>query len=179
MQGLVVEIGAEPQYHHERHLPNVDYYLPTNLGGEVGAIVDATNTPFGTASLDGIICVSVIEHIHDVRAVFAEFSRTLRSGGLLLAAVPFCYPIHDVQDHWRPTDQALLEMLGHDFDPIRMTRMGGKISVVSELLQRPEGKYGKRYLPIKVFGGAFAMVFGRFDQPDDSPLGFGVVARRR
>lgn len=179
LQGSVVEIGAETQYGHHQHFPNADPYVATNLNGDVGVIADATANPFRTGSIDAVVCVSVVEHIRDIESAFAEFSRVLRPGGVLVLAVPFCYPIHDRQDYWRATDQTLLDLLGDHFDPVRVTRLGGKISTVAELLQRPVGRFGRRYLPMKVFGTAFAAAFGWLDQPDDSPLGFGIVAQRR
>jgi SAM-dependent methyltransferase len=178
LNGTVIEIGAESQYGHHEHFPNAACYLATNISGDVNALVDATSIPFGTGSVDSLVCVSVLEHIFPVHAAVTEFARVVRPAGVLLLTVPFCYPVHDRQDYWRVTDQTLTGLPAKDFEVLRVTRLGGRVSTISELLQRPVGKYTKRYLPMKAFGFAFTALVGRFDQPDDSPLGYGVVARR-
>jgi hypothetical protein len=179
LRGVVVEVGAASEFEHRHLVPHAELYLATNLRGPVGVIVDATATPFADGLVDGVLCVSVVEHIVDLPAAFAEFARMLRPGGTLVVTVPFCYPIHDVQDYWRMTDQALVALLSPHFEPIQVTLLGGKISTIAELMQRPVGVYGKRHLPMKAIGTVFAAVVGRFDEPDASPQGFGVVARRR
>ena len=178
LSGTLIEIGAESQYGHHEHFPDAARYFATNITGDVDVLVDATAIPFGTGSVDALVCVSVLEHISQVQAAFAEFARVLRPAGILLLTVPFCYPVHDQQDYWRWTDQALTGSLAEHFDVLQVTKLGGRVSTISELLQRPVGRYTKRYLPMKGFGFAFTALLGRFDQPDDSPLGYGVVARR-
>lgn len=179
LTGTVVEIGAEAQYGHQQHFSNASSYLATNISGLCDACVDATSMPFADGAVDSLACLSVVEHIYDIQAAFAEFRRVLRPGGLLVLTVPFAFPIHDRQDFWRPTDQSLDLLLRDGFEPIEITHLGGKISTIVSGLQRPLGKYSKRYLPLKVFGLGFAAAVGRFDQPDGSPLGWGVVAQRR
>lgn len=40
------------------------------------------------ASVDGVLCSSVLEYVDDPRACLAEFARVLKVGGLLLVSVP-------------------------------------------------------------------------------------------
>ena len=47
------------------------------------------------------------------------------------------------------------------------------------LLQRPRGVWSLRYAPQKLLGLVLVALLGRRDQPDDAPMGTGVVARRR
>jgi hypothetical protein len=47
------------------------------------------------------------------------------------------------------------------------------------LLQRPRGVWNLRYAPQKLAGLALVALLGRRDQPDDAPMGCGVVATRR
>lgn len=179
LRGLVVEIGAEAQYGHERLFPGADRYVATNISGRADVLLDATAAPLGTGTVDVVVCVSVVEHIRQIELAFAEMARVLRPGGTLILTVPFCFPVHDRQDYWRVTDQTLMDLLADAFEPVDITRLGGKISTVAQLLQRPVGRWDRRHLPMKVLGMVFSLLLGRFDQPDDSPLGFGVVARRR
>lgn len=178
-RGLVLEIGAEPGYGHDAYFGHASGYLASNIAGPADVILDATALGVGTGSVDTVVCVSVLEHVLDQAAAFSEIGRVVRPGGRLLLTVPFAYPIHDRIDFWRFTDQSLVAQLEPDFEVEKMVRLGGKISTVASLLQRPIGKYTKRHLPAKAMGLVFASLMGRFDQPDDAPLGFGVVARRR
>jgi SAM-dependent methyltransferase len=179
LRGTVVELGAEDRYGHRRFLPHAAPYLPTNIDGSGAAVVDVTAMGFADASIDGAVCASVLEHVRDIEAAFRELARVIRPGGRLLVVIPFCFPIHDRQDYWRVTAQALRELVADDFDVEELAHLGGKVSVVAALLQRPVGRYERRDLVFKAFGAAFVAVAGRFDQIDDTPLGWGLVARRR
>ena len=178
LRGTVVEIGADPQYGHEQHLSGAARYVPTNIEGPCELQVDATAMPFGDGALDAVLCVSVVAHIRRIEAAFEELTRVIRPGGMLLLTVPFCWPVCFEHDFWRLTDQALIALLGDDFEIVELDRLGGRVSTAAALLQRPVGRYTRRYAPMKAFGLAFTALLGRFDQPDDSPLGYGMLARR-
>ena len=47
------------------------------------------HAPFEDGLFDAIWCSEVIEHVYDVHAIFAEFSRLLRVGGRLLLTTPY------------------------------------------------------------------------------------------
>lgn len=49
---------------------------------------DARALPFRSESFDAIICMSVLEHIHDLESAASEFSRVLRPGGVAIVGVP-------------------------------------------------------------------------------------------
>jgi SAM-dependent methyltransferase len=62
---------------------------------------------------DTVISMNTFEHIFDVKHVMEQIHRSLRSGGSLLAAVPFLCPIHGhPDDFFRPTPSWFFEMLG-------------------------------------------------------------------
>ncbi len=49
---------------------------------------DARALPFRSESFDAIICMSVLEHIHDLDAAASEFRRVLRPAGVAIVGVP-------------------------------------------------------------------------------------------
>jgi SAM-dependent methyltransferase len=59
-------------------------------------VADATDLPYGDASFDASICVSVIEHIPDDGKVMAELWRVLRPGGLLHLTTDIAQVARDV-----------------------------------------------------------------------------------
>jgi hypothetical protein len=56
--------------------------------------------------------------------------------------------------------------------------LGGRIATLAALLQRPKGVWNRRYALQKLVGLPLVALLGRFDQPDDSPLGTALLATR-
>lgn len=52
------------------------------------AAADACRLSFADGSFDSLYCVAVLQHISDVRAAVAEFSRVVRRGGRIVAVEP-------------------------------------------------------------------------------------------
>jgi SAM-dependent methyltransferase len=176
--GLVVELGGERDYDLGRHFPDADRHLVTNLVGRPDLRLDLTALGLADGSVDTALCVSVLEHVDDLPAALTELRRIMAPGGVLLLTVPFLYPVHDTHDVWRVTPDAWSDLLGDDFEVEVLTKLGGRLATLAMLLQRPRGVWSLRYAPQKLLGLGLALL-GRWDQPDDSPLGTGVVARRR
>jgi SAM-dependent methyltransferase len=59
-----------------------------NLRGGIAVAGEITALPFGDRQFDLVGAFDVIEHIEDDRRVFAELSRVLKDGGVLVLAVP-------------------------------------------------------------------------------------------
>lgn len=49
---------------------------------------DARSLPYASESMDGIVCMSVLEHLYDLKSTADEFFRVLRPGGVVVAGVP-------------------------------------------------------------------------------------------
>src|SRR5262249_830028 len=52
------------------------------------ARADARTLPFASGSVDAIVCMSVLEHLHDLESPASEFHRVLRPGGVAVIGVP-------------------------------------------------------------------------------------------
>ena len=50
---------------------------------------DVTALSLATASVDAVVTLDVLEHVHDYRRALAEFARIIRPGGALVITVPF------------------------------------------------------------------------------------------
>lgn len=178
VSGNVIEIGGELRYLHSQYFPNATSFTVSNIAREFDVKLDATDLPFRDDSQDAYVCASVLQHIPDPRQAIREMHRTLRPGGHLLLVAPFLYPVCDVADYGRWTPQGLEQLLA-DFEIRTVAHLGGRISSVVNLLQRPVHSRTRRYLVAKSFGAVIAVVMGRFDQPDDSPIGVGIHATKR
>jgi SAM-dependent methyltransferase len=56
-------------------------------------MADLSKLPFVSETFDLVVCLSVIEHIPDLQAAFAEMRRALRKGGTLLIGYPMEHAI--------------------------------------------------------------------------------------
>lgn len=184
VEGRVIEIGAEPHYHHQRFFPNADPYLTSNISdvrGSVDLIVDVTDMAgIPSDSLDGLVCVSVLEHVSRPERAFAEIRRALRSGGMVILTVPFAFPYHDEIDYWRMTGDCFRAHLpGSECDILCIEHFGGTFSSIANVLQRPRGRLSKRFLAHKSLGLLLALAGKVLDTHDGFPLGYGVVAKKK
>jgi SAM-dependent methyltransferase len=58
------------------------------VAGELGRL------PLRGASVDGILCEMVLEHVPDAEGALAEIARVLKPGGRAYLALPFLWPYH-------------------------------------------------------------------------------------
>lgn len=74
-------------------------------------IGDIHNLPLADDSVDGVICIAVLEHVEDPIKAVSELRRILKPGGKLFLYVPFLYYYHAehnyYQDYWRYTKDSL------------------------------------------------------------------------
>src|SRR5215468_1496201 len=70
------------------HLSHTMEMLNVEATRAVLARADARALPFANESMDAIICMSVLEHLHDLESPALEFYRVLRPGGVAVIGVP-------------------------------------------------------------------------------------------
>jgi SAM-dependent methyltransferase len=58
--------------------------VSTGIGAVTSLLSDARSIALETESVDGVYCISVLEHIGDFEAVIAEVRRVLRPGGVFV-----------------------------------------------------------------------------------------------
>jgi SAM-dependent methyltransferase len=177
IEGEVIEIGGERAYRHERFFPRASKYRCTNIAREHDEYLDVTNMGLADASVDAFVCVSVLEHVFDIRTAIREITRTLKPGGQLLLVVPFAFPQHDEIDFWRLCADAYPRLLD-GFQIESFVHLGGLFSTIADNLKRPKDRITKRYFFHKLLGLSIVMLFRRFETLDGIPLGFGIHATR-
>ncbi len=75
---------------------------------EVDVVADICDTPFKDASVDGIVCEDVLEHVAQAPKLLKEMSRILKPGGMMIIKTPFVYPYHSSpNDFFRWTGDGL------------------------------------------------------------------------
>jgi ubiquinone/menaquinone biosynthesis C-methylase UbiE len=89
---------------------------------------DIHNIPLQNESVDAILCLAVLEHVHDPIRAMAEMYRVLKPNGKMLIYVPFLYYYHDHKgvygDYWRFTYDTLKRFAEpyteHEITPVRL-----------------------------------------------------------
>jgi SAM-dependent methyltransferase len=94
--GLVLDCGAGRRPVYFDNVVNfeiVDYDATDVLG--VGE-----QLPFKDNSFDGVLSLSVLEHVRDPFTSAGELARVLKPGGKLICCVPFLQPLHGYPHHY-------------------------------------------------------------------------------
>lgn len=80
--------GSEFEPDPEKRVAQTDYLHAIGGTGEV-AFNDVTASSYADGTLDAIVSFDVLEHVPGYGKALAEFARTLKSEGLLIATFPF------------------------------------------------------------------------------------------
>lgn len=146
--GLVLDLGGTR--HHKRGQFDIERYdldvVYANLSVAKGPDVrtDASALPFRGCVFDGVICAELLEHVPQPPVVLEQAHRVLRSGGTLLATVPFLFRVHgDPEDYGRYTAHywtTLLDDLG--FQDVEVVAQGGFWAVVADFAKQYAGHVG-------------------------------------
>lgn len=89
---------------------------------------DIHDLPFADGSKEAIICLAVLEHVHNPIKAMEELHRVLQPGGKLLIYVPFLYYYHAHEgyygDYWRFTHDTILRFAEpfsrYELTPVRL-----------------------------------------------------------
>jgi SAM-dependent methyltransferase len=151
---------------------------------------DLANIPLQSASVDYVLCMTVLEHTRDPRRVLLEFARVLKPGGVLVMIVPLLWEEHQIpHDYFRFTRYGIRQLL--EQSPLRLTLiepMGGffwlcahrSIDLLS-FFQR-----GLRWILFVILAPLFGLLFplmlymmDDLDKTKHFSLGFRVRAEKK
>jgi SAM-dependent methyltransferase len=100
----------------------------------VDVVGDAHAIPLKDGSVDAVICVGVLLHLHDPFAAVREMLRVLKPGGLLYLNVPFVFRyVPDPTDYFRYSARGL-QVICKDFETIQAGFNRGPASSMADLL---------------------------------------------
>ena len=84
-------------------------------------IEPACRYPIADASLDGIGCFAVMEHMTEPWVAAEEFARMLKPGGMVFIDYPFLVPIHGYPSHYyNATREGLARLFDQGFERIKL-----------------------------------------------------------
>ena len=121
---VIINYGSGPRILHGRHdIINGDLFA----FDEVDMVFDAV-LPFKADTVDLIVSIAVLEHMHNPGVAVAEMLRCLKPGGEILVYVPFTQPIHAAPHDYQRWTAAGLRELFSDFSVVEVGVGAGPMS---------------------------------------------------
>lgn len=151
--------------------------LDVEPGANVMFVSDAHFLPIADASLDGVIMVSVLEHLYDpVRAV-NQVARVLKRGGVFFSYAPFYHPYHaSPHDYFRFTREGYRYIL-REFSQAEIVSGGNSVAVTNDVLSSAFGGSRLGRSLARVFVELpMSVLFRAFDAKQNSDMAVGFAA---
>lgn len=141
MRGKVIDIGGKKLKKRGKFLPpqqNIERWEYLNIDESTNPdyCCSAENIPVENSFFDTIIFCEILEHLEKPEKVLKEISRIIKPDGVLIASIPFLFPVHaDPYDFQRWTkDKINKELLSLRFSEIEITPMGGPATVFHDII---------------------------------------------
>jgi SAM-dependent methyltransferase len=153
-------------------------------------IAAADSIPLDDASLDGLVCTQVLEHVPEPWRVLEEFHRVLRPAGRLWLTTPLTWYLHEQpHDYYRYTSHGLRYLIDRaGFAEIEITPMNDSFSTIAQLVshlgwmmgRQPDGHDDQRDLVGKTMAELAPLIasFSNYDIQWILPISFAATAVR-
>ncbi len=143
---------------------------------------DAHHLPFAAMTMDGVLMVSVLEHLYDPIRAVDQVCRVLKPGGLFFSYAPFYHPYHgSPHDYFRFTLEGYRYLL-RDFAEVQFVSGGNYFAVLNDVVGYPLNRGGRLGRALsKTIELPLGLMFRGFDARLSWRLaaGFGARARKR
>jgi len=150
----VLDVGKSSRQFYELFSPQQITTLDINQFDGYPDIIDDICDPLQLqeACYDGLVCLSVIEHVYAPEQAVRSIFRCLKPGGLAFVHVPFVFRYHapgdlSFQDYYRFTRDGVAYLF-REFDPLILYPVRGRLSSAMNLQRfwkkRIENRWGHR-----------------------------------
>ncbi len=211
LEGKILDVGAGTGYGVRFLDGTKTTYIPTDLLGgrdpsdstiskraeKIGIYCSANELPFLDGCIDGIMMISVLEHLKNPHRSLKEAYRLLAPGGNVLVATPFAFPVHGYPlDFHRWTREGLRsEIESAGFVVLEEDCFGNIFSSLAlnvnlflkyGILQHRNKLFRVTYLMVsplrfiyQVIFNLFAILLGPIDKSNGFPLGIAMIGGKR
>lgn len=157
----------------------------------IDIISDITSIPLGDESVDAILCVEVLEHIPEPILALKEFSRLLKSAGILILAAPFNSLTHFAPYHFSTGFNKYFyekHLFDYNFEILKIETNGNYFEYIAQELRRlPEitKRYsGKNLVLSRIFIKLLLFILGRLSRKDNGSdellcYGYHILAKKK
>ena len=121
----------------------------------------------------------MLQHVDKPFLAIEEVKRTLKPGGRALIINAFNHPICYEKDYWRFGEDAYHVFFGEGFEIEKTFYLGGKFSMMSNILRRPIGNLSFKYLANKCIGFLITLLGKLLERQDMTPIGIGILVRKK
>ena len=115
---LYLDVGCGRRNRHFENCLYLEVY--PSISADI-VIEPSCRYPIADASLDGIGCFAVMEHMTEPWIAAAEFARMLKPGGMVFIDYPFLAPVHGYPSHYyNATREGLARLFDQGFERIKL-----------------------------------------------------------
>ena len=132
---IVLDVGSGFKFQklspkHKKLFRSCDYKtLDIDEKYQPDILADMMSIPLSDASVDAIICKSVLEHVKNPFKAADEIYRILKPGGKCFVYVPFLYPYHS-NDYWRFSEDGVRHLF-RKFQKIEICPVRGHFETIA------------------------------------------------
>src|SRR5262249_46728780 len=136
----VLDVGKSSRerfsYFHPGQITTLDINQFDDYPDIIDDLCDIRHVP--ASSVDGIICLAVLEHVYDPMSAAKNLYKMLQPGGYCLAYVPFLYRYHAgkdlvYQDYFRYTRDGVAYLF-REFSDVTLYPCRGRLSTMFNLI---------------------------------------------
>jgi SAM-dependent methyltransferase len=211
LKGVILDLGAGTGYGARFLDPNKTKYIPTDIPGgrnpedslitrmseRIKIYCSCYELPFLNDCIDGIMMISLLEHLENPCMALNEAYRILIPGGHIIVAVPFAFPVHGFpMDFHRWTKEGLkLDMMNAGFEIMEAKYHGNifaSLALNTNLFMKYSIIKGKSTLmiimllylafPLRIIFqliiNLFAILLNPIDKSDTFPLGLTIMGKK-
>lgn len=180
---IVVDLGAGWRFRkqltsHQDNFENDYFSMDIQFNSNLDYVGDIQKLPMKSASVDGVICHYVLEHVPNPWRAMEEIFRVLSPGGIALFGLPFMHVYHGdsnrYADYYRFSRDAALYLF-REFSEVQLQPIEDAITAPLSML------LGYHYLSRLIGGslsGAFKLITGRRPGGKLQVGGYTIFARK-
>ena len=139
--GKILDVGRSSRLAKEQFKGGQAATLDITQYEDYPDIVDDLCNPqrLGSEEYDGVICISVLEHVYDPFAAVENLRNSLKPGGLFIGYTPFLFRYHGpkslaFKDYYRFSRDGLCYLF-RDFSEVRLYAVRGRIGTAMNLFR--------------------------------------------